>query len=379
MSTQGPSGISLGELNSAISSLRSEMRSEVNSVRNEMRSEINSARNEMRTEIRDLQRWVESEIQRLENEMKVIGEMIVSAIQKQTVALVGGVAATTAMLERTKQQIEDDFQATRGRIELQTESTLQIEVGKKVADATGLNGKLESFFQDIRTRYDRSLVGVGLNYELYNQNFQKITDDYQSKLNTIGEHIFRIKLEDIAPAVKAARVPYEDAHSLPIEMDLKRLSARSANLDETLKLLKTSRLDEVTQSLAALDQTLNAYSDAGLSSRRSDDTLYVQGLAVSSGNDLTVLSGHAALRVQGAQPVSLQLADDSLAAFHDKAAQQRIARQVPQHTHRAPKPEEVVRLGKAAESLLKKNLISPEARALFEDFLGSSKLSVLEN
>jgi len=371
MSTQGPSGISAGELSSAISSLRSEMRSEINSSCNELRSE-------MRAEVRDLKSWVESEIQRLENEMRAIGEMIVSAIQKQTVALVGGVAATTAMLERTKQQIEDDFQATRGRIELQTESTLQIEVGKKVADATGLTGKLEAFFQDIRTRYDRSLVGVGLNYELYNQNFQKITEDYQSKLRTIGEHIFRIKLEDIAPAVKAAHVPYEDAHSLPIEMDLKRLSARSANLDETLKLLKTSRLDEVTNSLSALDRTLNAYTDSGLARRNSDDTLCVQGLAVSSGNDLTVLSGHAALRVQGAQPVSLQLADNSLAAFHGQATQKRIARQVPQHSHRAPKPEEVVRLAKAAESLLNKNLISPEARALFNDFLGSSKLSVLE-
>jgi hypothetical protein len=367
MSTQGPSGISYAELNSAISSLRSEMRGEINSVRNEMRGEI-----------RDLRRWVESEIQRLEDEMREVGEMIVSAINKQTVAVVGGVAATTAMLERTKQQMEEDFQATRGRIEVQTESTLQIEVGKKVADATGLKGKLEAFFQDIRTRYDRSLVGVGLNYELYNQNFQKITDDYQSKLRTIGEHIFRIKLEDIAPAVKAARVPYEDAHSLPIEMDLKRLSARSANLDETLKLLKTSRLDEVIHSLDALDHTLKAYTDAGLAQRRSNDTLCVQGLAISSGKDLTVLSGHAALRVQGDQPVSLQVADDSLAAFNGSAAKQRIAQQVPQHTHRALQADEVVRLGKAAASLADKHLISADALALFEDFLGSGKLSVLE-
>jgi hypothetical protein len=367
MSTQGPSGISHSELNSAISSLRLEMRSEINSVHNEMRDEI-----------RDLRRWVESEIRRLEDEMREVGEMIVSAIDKQTVAVVGGVAATTFMLERTKQQIEEDFQATRGRIEIQTESTLQIEVGKKVSDATGLKGKLEAFIQDIRTRYDRSLLGVGQNYELYNQNFQKITDDYQSKLRTIGEHIFRIKLEDIAPAVKAARVSYEDAHSLPIEMDLKRLSARSANLDETLTLLRTSRLDEAIHSLDALDHTLEAYTDAGLAKRLSSDTLCVQGLAISSGKDLTVLSGHAAMGVQGDQPVSLQVVDDSLAAFHGKSAQQRITQQVPKHTHRALRADEIVHLGEAAASLAAKNLISADALALFEDFLGSGKLSVLE-
>ena len=76
--------------------------------------------------------------------------------------------------------------------------------------------------------------------------------------------------------------------------------------------------------------------------------------------------------------MSLQVADDSLAAFNGSAAKQRIAQQVPQHSHRAPTPDEVVRLGKAADSLAKKNLISADALALFEDFLGSGKLRVLE-
>lgn len=363
MSTQGPSGISYAELQSAISALRAEMRGEINSVRGE---------------VRELHLWVKSEIQRLENEMREVGEMIVNAIDRQTVAVVGGVAATTVMLERTKQQIEDDFQLTRGRIEVQTESTLQIEVGKKVADASGLKGKLEAFFGDIRTRYDRSLVSVGLNFELYNQNFQKITEDYQSKLRTIGEHIFRIKLEDIAPAVKAARVPYEDAHSLPIEVDLKRLSARSANLDGTLDLLKTSRLDEVVHSLDALDRTLSRYSAPDMSGLHGPDGLLVQGLAVSSTTGLTMLSGHAAMKVEGDQAVALEVADESLEPFHGKNAQQRVTQLVEKHSHRPVEAEEVLRLSEAATSLAQRNLISADALALFEDFLGSGKLSTLE-
>jgi hypothetical protein len=38
-----------------------------------------------------------------------------------------------------------------------------------------------------------------------------------------------------------------------------------------------------------------------------------------------------------------------------------------------------VRLSKAAAALLEKNLISKDAKALFEDFLGSNKLKTLEN
>ncbi len=362
MSNQmGPPGISYAELNSAISAVRSELRHEINDLRHD---------------ISNVQRWVEQEIQRMEEEMRQVGEMIVNAIHQQTLAVVGGVAASTAMVEQTKRQIEEDFQATRGRIEVQTESTLQIEVGKKVADASAIKGKLESFFQDIRQRYDRALVGVGLNQELYSQNFQKITDDYQQKLRVIGDHIFRIKLEDIAPAVDAARVPYEDAHSLPIEMDLLRLSARSANLDETLELLKTSRLDEVTQSLDALDESLMDYTRTGLVPCMGDDALCVQGLAISDDKDFSLLCGHKAHEPQGQQAVSLEMPDQSLAAFHGQTAQQRVARQVAKSPHRPATHEDMARLTEAAQKLARQDLISADALALFQDFLRAGKLSL---
>jgi len=79
-------------------------------------------------------------------------------------------------------------------------------------------------------------------------------------MHTIGEHIFQIKLEDIAPAEKAALVPYEQAHALPLEMDLQRLAVRSQNLDETLNLLKSSRLDDVVNSLDSLKKLLASHS-----------------------------------------------------------------------------------------------------------------------
>ena len=60
-------------------------------------SAINQLRSEMRGEMHQLKSWTEHEIQRLENEMREIGEMIVRAIDKQTMAVVGGVAATTLL------------------------------------------------------------------------------------------------------------------------------------------------------------------------------------------------------------------------------------------------------------------------------------------
>ena len=82
MSNQmGPPGISHAELNSAISAVRSELRHEINDLRHD---------------ISNVQRWVEQEIQRMEEEMRQVGEMIVNAIHQQTLAVVGGVAASTS-------------------------------------------------------------------------------------------------------------------------------------------------------------------------------------------------------------------------------------------------------------------------------------------
>ena len=180
---EGSVGISAGEVHSIVSSA-------VNSVRNELIGEINSVRREL-----------EREIDRLEREMKEVGQMIASEIrnqtsflggkiENQTVAVVGGVAANTIMLERTKSQLEADFEKTRTKLDLQTEATLQIEVGKKMADAMASNGKLMAFAKDIKNRFERSLEAFYLNRQLYNVNFKKIFEEYTNKLKTIGEHIF---------------------------------------------------------------------------------------------------------------------------------------------------------------------------------------------
>jgi hypothetical protein len=360
------SGISYSELNSAISSLRNELRGEIRQVRSELQGEIN-----------DLQRWTEREIKRLEDEMKEIGVMIVGAISQQTVAIVSGVAATTVMIERTKRQIEEDFNLTRDKIEIQTESTLQIEVGKKVADASALKSKLAAFFSDVKARFDKSISGVALNRELYNLNFQKISDEYTNKIETIGQHIFQVKLEDIAPAVKAAHVPYEEAHSLPIEMDLKRLSARSANLDETLGMLKSSRLDEVVKSLDTLDSTLSSY---GIEGEMPGENVFlcVEGIVTTSAGGSKILAGLMASQVGSNAGVSLSLADQSLGLLSGEYSQQQARSAMSARKFKDISGEDVIALSRAASELRSKNLISADAHALFEDFLGSGNLKYLE-
>jgi len=155
MSNGTPSGVSMSDVYGAI-------RNEIGPLQRQV-DQLERNVVQLDRELDQLRRYVESEIERLEREMREIGEMIVHAIDRQTQAVVGGVAATTLMIERTKSQIETDFQETRTKLELQTESTLQIEVGKKVSEATSLRSKLHAFAQDIRVRFDKSIENAAIN------------------------------------------------------------------------------------------------------------------------------------------------------------------------------------------------------------------------
>lgn len=364
----GESGPSMdyGYVDSKVSQLRGEMRSELSDIR----SELNS-----------LQRWVEREVQRLEEEMKQVGEMIVGAIHTQTGALVAGVAATTAMVERTKRQIENEFSRTLVKLDNQTESMLQIEVGKKVADAHALKGKLDAFSADVTTRFDKALVSVALNRDLYDVNFRKITEDYASKVMSIGAHIFQIRTEDIAPAVKAAAVPYELAHGLPIEMDLRRLAARAESLDETLDLLKSSRLDEVLSSLDTLGSTLDGFAIKTATPGRAV-TLCVEGLATSSQMSTRIQTGLVAAPVTGDKGIDLSLKERTLAGFNSTgggAGSENLLAHLSQARFRPLSASEASGLHSAAKALQARNLISADAQALFDEFIASGNLKTLES
>ncbi len=352
-----PSGVSHGELSSAINSLRNELRGE------------------FRSEIRSLRDYIDSEVARLEREMREIGEMIVQALERQTVAVVGGVAATTVMLERTKQQMQADFSETRLKLDLQTESAMQIEIGKKVAEAQSSKTKLGAFSQDIKTRFEKALEGAAINRDLYDLNFQKILDEFDNKTKTIGSHIFQIRNEDIAPAERAAQIPYEMAHTLPIEMDLHRLDIRSQNLDQSLSMLKSSRLDDVLYSRQRNDAQLAPF--AAQMATRPAGRMVVEGVLTQSTLHSKLLAGQSAQSC-GADPLRLQSLTEEMACLNNEQALVSAKQGVSAGSVRDADGSEIMAMAKAAQMLRNKGLISQDAATMFEDFIGSGQLKIVE-
>jgi hypothetical protein len=370
MADAAPIGVSKDYFDRSISNLHRELTSEIRSTKNEVVSEIRSTQNE-------LIRHFNGEIARLEIEMREIGEMIVNSIDRQTVAVVGGVAASTVMLERTKHQIETDFEFTRNKLDLQIESGMQIEIGKKVAEASSFKTKLDAFSQNINEGFQKAIVTAVLNRDLYDINFKKILDEFDNKVKTIGDHIFQIRLEDIAPAEKASQIPYEVAHSLPIEMDLHRLEMRSQNLDQTLQMLKSSRLDDVIYARERVDEKIKSYEISN-DSIITNDSYSIEGFFVFSDLHEELIVGAEAQACKDGDSISIKQGDASINSFSSTKALSKVKQVINDSTSRNISSQEVVELAKAANTLLKKGMVSEEAVSMFEDFLGAGQLLIVE-
>jgi hypothetical protein len=257
---------------------------------------------------------------------------------------------------------------------MQTEASLQIEVGKKLADSVSTHGKLMAFASDINSRFQKSIEGIFLNRQLYSVNFNKIFDEYRNKIRTIGDHIFYIRDNDILPAVKAANASLEEIHGLPFEVDLLRLKVRAQSLDETLTMLKESRFDQILNSLDNLTESLDSQFALDLKANEpAGGDCKVVLMAVQSKLATDYLIGAEAGAVGTGQAVNIVHNDNLYPDYLGKNSKNLMESLLASVARLASK-EELDRLHLAVESLRNKNLISEDSSMMVNDFLDSNKL-----
>lgn len=358
------SGVSVSQVKSMIASLRSEVRSEISQMRNELRVEID----------------------RLEREMIEVGNMIVREINNQTSrlsgdltaqtnAVVGGVALTTVMVERTKGQIEEDFSKTRRTLDLQTQATLEIEIGKKLADCVSTHGKLAAFSADVMNRYAKSVEGTYLNSQLYNVNFEKIYQEYYNKIRTIGEHIFSIRENDILPAREATNVQHEDTHEFPMSIDNQRIRMRAERLEESLKLLKDGRLNEITNCLDGLSEILNRSYSIDLPDKYPDGSCFqivIMGLKSKFAKEY--LLDASIVKSDGSGVLKLKQDDAAFIEYRSHDVKTKVDALL-ESKDRPASEQEVIRLLTAVTKLEDKGMLPEPIARLVSDFLRSGNLA----
>jgi len=352
-------------------------------------SEIAALRSDVNSDLLQLERKVEHVARRIEELEETVREMVravVDAIEHQTrnlsaeintqtAAVVGGVIANTAMIERTKDHIGS-------QLALQTEADLQVIVGRQLGEAKALGGKIQAFKADIDSRYKESMNSVGLNWHLYNEHFGKIFAEFQSKLLTIGNHIYRIKEEDISLAEEAASVPIQVTHGLPLDVDRDRIEGRKASLDDSLALLKASRLDEVVQATRMLDGVLQHRFGIGLPADTEVESLEVNGYACVSetGTSLFVDCTAQEMKVEDGKATSLiSPTPDDLGSFSNPQTVKGVTAAINAARSLAPEATDFQRILAAADRLLARQSITREGHGLLQDFLGRGLLETVRS
>ena len=290
------------------------------------------------------------------------------SIETQTAAIIASVGTTTAAVISTKDEVEQ----AKGQITLQLRSELQLELGRKLNVARSASSKFKQFFEDIKSRFDKSLQGVFINRNEYDVRFIQIFEEYEKKIRTIGEHIFQIR-DEIKLVEEASSESLETIHSLPLEVDLYRLKLRSEELDQTIQLLEASRLHEIKSSLSKLQLAADSLSFNNLNS--SDDRIGIEALLVKSNNNKSdLLMGADAQRSPGAsvqlQSELLDNADNCL----DENLQTILENGLEQRQTRDLNNQEYQELQEAINTLSEDGIISPDDAAFAEAVINSKNI-----
>ena len=333
------------------------------------------AKNAANEALRQAQRYTDQKVNEIMRDIDQMSRELQRSIETQTAAIIASVGTTTAAVISTKDAVDstkNEVEQTKGQITLQLKSELQLELGRKLNIARSASAKFKQFFEDIKSRFDKSLQGVFINRNEYDVRFNQIFEEYENKIRTIGEHIFQIR-DEIKVVENASSESLETIHSLPLEVDLYRLKLRSEELDQTMQLLEASRLHEIKSSLSKLQIAANSLSFNNLNT--SDDRLGIEALLVKSDNNKSdLLIGADAQRSPGA---SVQLQSELFGNadnYLDENLQATLERILEQRQTRELNSQEYQELQEAIKTLSEDGIISPDDAAFAEAIINSNNI-----
>lgn len=320
--------------------------------------------------IREAKRYVDQQVNEIMKDINQMSRELQNSIQTQTAAIIAGVGATTTAVISTKSEISNTRDQISEKLTLQLKSELQLELGRKLNVARSASTKFQQFFQEIKSRFDKTVQGVFINRSEYDIRFNQIFEEYENKIGAIGDHIFQIR-DEIRLVEASSSESLETIHGLPMEVDLYRLTLRSEELDQTMQLLEASRLKEIKSSLSKLADACEKLSYPNLPNDIQALGIEAQLLTSDAGTTDLLLGAE----VQRAPGSSMQL-ENSLISNPANCIEEnlslQIQEQLAQQTKRELNETEYNELQEAIQTLSKDGIISPDD-AVFAEAVISSK------
>lgn len=199
--------------------------------------------------------------------------------------------------------VSSDVKLVDGSVRQMTIAMAQMEVIRVMNDAKGPVDRIHGFAAEIDERFAKAVENVYTVRAQYDQLLATAMSDYERKLRILGEHIFAVYEQDFRVHVELPlTAPARAFVSLPLEVDDRRLQARSDVLESNLLESSHCVLEPLLQTQRALEHTMASKYATGIASSLGevavpvDVRVYDQG----TGRPPDVIAG---MRSERAAPV----------------------------------------------------------------------------
>ncbi len=291
----------------------------------------------------------------------------------------GGILVATGLTARRVRVLNRDTQKNLTTIqelsERNTSAMVQLDSIRTYTEAISLSKKSTAFTQEIDQRFGKAVEGVVLNRILYDKHFSAIEENYQSKIRTIGAHIFQIWEEDLHPVEEAARIPASIHQEMAVEVDLQRLAARSSLLDVDLDMIRREHLEPLVALEASFEQKLDAIF--AIDGAPDEGTRILVPAAISvDGDGIKVAVGTKIHRSRGGVDlVQLGHLPDHEKYCASSKGREEIRRRC---KVRPMQPSELASLSSALESLAARGLVDEALLPGYQEYLRKVPLGIVD-
>ena len=316
--------------------------------------------------------YIDKQVSKIMKDIDQMSQEIQNSIEAQTTAIIAGVGATTTAIIATKSELSDTRNQLSENLLLQLKSELQIELGRKLNIARSASTKFQQFYQEIRSRFDKTVQGVFVNRNEYDIRFNQIFEEYENKIRSIGEHIFQIR-DEIRLVEASSSNSLETIHGLPMEVDLYRLQVRSEELDQAMQFLEASRLQEIRSSLSKLADTCEALSYPNSANNLQEIGIEAKLVMREKGPSDLLIGAEVSRTPGSSMQLQTSLISNPKNCFKEDL-KEIIRDQMDQKTKRELSEMEYKELQDAIKTLSEDGIISPDDAAFAEAVINNQSL-----
>ncbi len=375
-------GVTASWVFNKINNLESKLDSKINSLSHDLNSKMHSLEQNLRLLEDEMSRTAEA-IEKMSLIVKRNLEEVLHKQEEANYSLDNSLKTSQAILAVNTAGFTDNAIATRQvnssvnevdqTVNKNTQAIIEIELLQKSSEAQHPMQFVRNYALEIDERFAKAIERIWLNRNLYDEHFNVLYAEYDKKMRTIGEHIFRIIEEDYsADMVEKLQIPMTAYLQLPEAVDNKRLEERSSQLDYSFEEFYAKDLKPILELHSKFETEMASKYSFEFSDEELNDFIIPTLISISTDGKIDIKIDS---RIQSKKVDSEEyrngfniLSSDSFSEL-EKALEMNTSAIVRQLVLHEITEDEIEKLMQSMEKLATKGIINPRLLTGYRQYL----------